>query len=147
MKIPSQDNDAVSTLCFEKRAPRFGRNAFPSRAGSVPAACCCVIAALTLGVASAPAALVILEFEQPPVPTSGTQVGISSYFEDGFQIKPLGPEDTAPPFRIRRNAGDLADFPSNGSAYLQVALGDSFEMVDLTGDFSLRSRSISRSTA
>jgi RHS repeat-associated protein len=135
MKIPSQDNDAVSTLCFEKRAPRFGRNAFPSRAGSVPAACCCVIAALTLGVASAPAALVILEFEQPPVPTSGTQVGISSYFEDGFQIKPLGPEDTAPPFRIRRNAGDLADFPSNGSAYLQVALGDSFEMVDLTGDF------------
>jgi hypothetical protein len=75
------------------------------------------------------AGTITLQFEQN-VPLTGTQVGISSYSEDGFFIKPFGPEDTIPPFRLRHNAGDVAGFPDDGSAFLQLALGDSFELVN-----------------
>ncbi len=92
------------------------------------------IATLACGVTASPGALVMLEFEQAPVPTTGTQLGISSYTEEGLLVKPLGPEEDTPPFRLRRNAGDLADFPANGSPYLQLAFGDSFVMAGLSGD-------------
>lgn len=68
----------------------------------------------------------------PPVP--GTQVGFGSYQEDDFTTKPLGPVLTATPFLLRRNGGGNAGFAENGSAYLQLALGDSLEVFQDSGE-------------
>ena len=68
----------------------------------------------------------------PPAPS--TQVGFGSYQEDGFTTKPLGPVLTATPFLLRRNGGSNTGFPENGSAYLQLALGDSLEVFQDSGE-------------
>lgn len=92
-----------------------------------------VALALFASIRPAAALDITLEFEEPSVPAPGMQVGISSYSEDGFFIKPLGLIEVATPFRLRRNGGSSMGFPENGSPYLQLALQDSFEMVLMSG--------------
>ena len=79
------------------------------------------------------ASVITLDMEGPPIQRPGTAFLINQYVEDGFVMKPLGPIDTTPPFRLARNGGGNAGSPENGGAYLQLLFGNSFEMFSDSG--------------
>lgn len=78
-------------------------------------------------------AAVVIDFDGPSAPPSVEQPGISSHEEEGFLIKPRGPVATVTPFRLRWNGGEVPGSVSNGSSFLQLALGDSFELFEESG--------------
>lgn len=78
-------------------------------------------------------AAVVIDFDGPSAPASSGQPGISSHEEAGFVIKPRGPVATVTPFRMRLNGGEVPGSVSNGSPFLQLALGDSFELFEKSG--------------
>jgi hypothetical protein len=87
------------------------------------------ILALPLLACSALTQTVRITFDGPPPQPRNTQYAIAQYQEAGMLFKPLGPIDTAPPFRLTRNGGGLSFYPDNGTAYLQSASGDSLEFL------------------
>jgi hypothetical protein len=91
------------------------------------------LAAVMLAGAGPSAAIVIVDFNGPPAQARGTQFAISSYVEDDFLFKPLGPIRTSPPYQLARNGGGHRFYPENGSAYLQLLIGNSLEFYHLGG--------------
>jgi len=85
------------------------------------------------------ATTVILEYNtgQPqltPIATApGTQVLIPYYTEDGFISKPLGPILSTPPYSLALAGPATSFFPENGTAYVQLLRGGSFEVYDISG--------------
>lgn len=88
-------------------------------------------AALCLPVASAFGAPLEFGFDGTPQQPRGTSFLIAKYEEKGFLFKPLGPVDIVPPYRLGRNGGGVSLFPENGTAYLQLGTGNSFEVSGL----------------
>ncbi|MDP0490686.1 MAG: hypothetical protein Q7Q71_06525 [Verrucomicrobiota bacterium JB023] len=71
---------------------------------------------------------VIVTFDGPASPAPGTQPGIALYKEADFLFAPF---DDSLPYRLRHHAGDLDDYPSNGTSYLQLAQADSLTISHL----------------
>jgi hypothetical protein len=83
---------------------------------------------LLLLSAAARSAPVVLDMEGPPIQPPNTSFAINQYFEEGFHLRPFGPIDTTPPFRLGRTGpGGSAFLPQNGGTYLQ--LGNSSSLV------------------
>jgi hypothetical protein len=67
----------------------------------------------------------IITFDGPPLIPPGSAALIPQYFESDIWFRPLGPVDTNPPYRLGRRGGGSANFPENGTAYLNAGLGNS----------------------
>jgi hypothetical protein len=89
------------------------------------------IAALCLPITSALGAPLEFGFDGTPQQPRGSSFLIAEYEEKGFLFKPLGPVDIVPPYRLGRNGGGISQSPENGTAFLQLGAGHSFEVSGL----------------
>jgi hypothetical protein len=64
-----------------------------------------------------------ITFDGPPVQPTGTQYGVTQYFESGMSFMPIGPSD--PGNQFTRNGGGISFYPDDGTAYIQAGFGDS----------------------
>ena len=72
-----------------------------------------------------------ITFDGLPLQPTGTQYGVTQYYEAGMSFTPIDPN--APWASFVRNGGGISGFPENGTAYLQADLVSSLKFSSING--------------